>query len=217
MTTPMPALGRRLYPPQWVPNSRMSEVHWASRVSARMAGGQDVSRRWEPLTLRVDPVAHGDEIARFLRKVVVGPRIEDCAIYVGALSEGYGVFALRRGGAVRVVRAARYALALSLNGEALPAQVRALHQCDNTVCVRVVSAEDTGGRRLHVVPGDQRENLTRMAQMGRGGGRPAIVTRGAGVAQRIERARALREAVRDGWDAEAVRAALLGTNEPTLW
>lgn len=203
--------------PQWVPNSGAVAAHWAMYVSARMSGGQSMSRRWEPLTLRVDPVAHAGEIARFLGKVVVGPRIEDCAIYVGALSEGYGVFALRRGGVVRVVRAARYALALSLNGEPLSAQVRALHQCDNTVCVRVVPAEEAGGRRLHVVPGDQRENLKRMAQMRRGGGRPAILTRGAGVVQRIERALALREAVRDGWDAEAVAAALLGTNEPTLW
>lgn len=28
---------------------------------------------------------------------------------------------------------------------------------------------------------------------------------------------ALHEAVRDGWDAEAVGAALLGSQEPTLW
>jgi hypothetical protein len=168
--------------------------------------------------LRVDPVAHGDEIARFLRKVVVGPRLEDCAIYVGALSEGYGVFALRRGGAVRVVRAARYALALSLNGEPLPAEVRALHDCDNTVCVRVLNARDgAAGAPLHVVSGDQRENLIRMARMRRGGGRPAIVTRGAGVARRVERALALRDAVRDGWDEDAVSAALLGNDNPMLW
>lgn len=175
-------------------------------------------RRWRPLPLRVDPIAHRAEIERFRRKVVVGPRVEDCAIYTGALSEGYGVFAIRRDGQVRVVRAARYALALSLDGQTLPGEVRALHQCDNPVCVRTVSAgENPSGVALHVVAGDQRENMTRMARMKRGGGRPVIVTRGAGVAHRVARALALREAVRYGWDGDAVAAVLLGTDEPTLW
>lgn len=38
-----------------------------------------------------------------------------------------------------------------------------------------------------------------------------------GVADRRARAVALREAVRHGWDADAVAAALLGSPEPTLW
>ena len=183
-----------------------------------MSAGSGYRRAWQPLPLCVDPVVHRDEIARFERKIVTGPRVEDCAIYVGALSEGYGVFALRRGGSIRVVRAARYALAMALAGETLPADVSALHECDNPVCVRVLSADtriDSAPR--HVVPGDQRENMSRMARMRRGGGRPAIVARGAGVARRVQRSLALREAVRDGWDAEAVSAALLGTDQPRLW
>ncbi|MBU8820321.1 hypothetical protein KL864_31055 [Mycolicibacterium goodii] len=177
-----------------------------------------VNGRWQPLPLRVDPVLHRDEIERFQRKVVRGPRIEDCAIYTGALSEGYGVFAIRRDGHVRVVRAARYALALAMDGMTLPGQVRALHQCDNPVCVRTVSAQDNPrGLALHVVAGDQRENMTRMARMKRGGGRPAIVRRGAGVHERVARALALRDAVRNGWDDEAVARVLLGTDAPTLW
>lgn len=176
------------------------------------------SRRWEPLPLTVDPSADRREIERFRSKIITGPRIEDCAIYTGALSEGYGVFAIRRDGRVRMVRAARYALALALNGETLPADVRALHQCDNPVCVRTVNGGDiVSGLALHVVAGDQRENMTRMARMKRGGGRPTIVRRGAGVHERVTRALALREAVRHGWDDQAVAAILLGSSEPTLW
>lgn len=176
------------------------------------------NRRWQPLPLLVDPVLHSAEIDRFLRKVVQGPRIEDCAIYTGALSEGYGMFAIRRDGHLRMVRAARYALALALNGQTLSGDVRALHQCDNPVCVRTVRAQDNpSGVALHVVAGDQRENMTRMARMKRGGGRPVIVRRGAGVQERVRRARELRAAVRDGWDGEAVAAVLLGSAEPTLW
>jgi hypothetical protein len=83
------------------------------------------------------------------------------------------------------------------------------------VCVRVSGAGDTG--LLHVVAGSQRDNMVRMARARRGGGRPAIRRRGAGVAARRARAVALREAVRHGWDAEAVATALLGSAEPTLW
>ena len=45
-----------------------------------------------------------------------------------------------------------------------------------------------------------------------------VVRRGiAGLAQRRARAVALRDAVRDGWDADAVAQALLTLREPTLW
>jgi hypothetical protein len=58
------------------------------------------------------------------------------------------------------------------------------------------------GVPAHVVGGDQRQNMVRMARMRRGGGRRPIVARGAGVAARVERSRAIREAVKHGWDAE---------------
>jgi hypothetical protein len=91
--------------------------------------------------------------------------------------------------------------------------VRALHGCDNTVCVRVNRPGETG--LLHVVGGSQRDNVLVMARAGRGGGRTMVRRGQAGLAQRRARAVALREAVRDGWDAEA--AALLASGEPTLW
>ncbi len=175
--------------------------------------------RSQPLPLRVDPVIHRAERDRFLSRVVRGPAEGDCAIYVGAISnDGYPVLRLRREEGVRVVRAARYALAAALEGVELGADVRALHECDNPACVLVVPSDETGhGVRLHVVGGDQRENMRRMARMGRGGGRPVIVARGAGRAARAMRSRAIREAVRHGWDAEAVTAALLGGGQATLW
>jgi hypothetical protein len=56
-----------------------------------------------------------------------------------------------------------------------------------------------------------------MGRRGRGGGRPPIPVRGEQLAARVRRSLALREAVRDGWDADAVAEALLGSQDPTLW
>jgi hypothetical protein len=51
-------------------------AHWGSR----------------PLPLRVDPVAHADEILRFQQRVVMGPLDRDCFVWAGAISDdGYGV------------------------------------------------------------------------------------------------------------------------------
>ena len=59
--------------------------------------------------------------------------------------------------------------------------------------------------------------MIHMARGRHGGGRLAIRRGSAGVAAGRTRAVALREAVRGGWDAAAVAAALLGSTEPTLW
>ena len=114
-----------------------------------------------------------------------------------------------------MLRASRYALAASLEGELLEPWVRALHGCDNPICARVSAAGDVG--LIHVIGGSQRENMERMGRMGRGGGRRPIQRGRAGLLERRERSVALREAVRDGWDAVAVREALCGTAHPTLW
>ena len=118
-----------------------------------------------------------------------------------------------------MVRTSRYAAAAALEGQELTAGELVLHMCDLPLCVRSVAKEDiVAGIRGHIVLGTQRENMQRMALMDRGGGRRAIIARGAGVAARVDRARALREAIRDGWDAEAVQAALLGDSEQCrLW
>jgi hypothetical protein len=56
-----------------------------------------------------------------------------------------------------------------------------------------------------------------MARARRGGGRGLVRRGDHGVKARRARAVALRDAVRHGWDAEAVEAALLGSTDPTLW
>jgi hypothetical protein len=80
--------------------------------------------------------------------------------------------------------------------------VRALHGCDNPVCVRVSRSGEAG--LLHVVGGSQRDNMEQMARARRGGGRSVVRRGGSGLAQRRARVVALRAAVRDGWDAAAV-------------
>ncbi|GLB92989.1 hypothetical protein [Mycobacterium kiyosense] len=172
--------------------------------------------RSQPLQLVVDPVAHAEELARFAAHVVRGPGAEDCAIWTGAVgTDGYGRFWVGRGSDRIMVRPNRYALAAALEGEPLAPWVRALHGCDNPACVRVSLPGEVG--LLHIVGGTQRDNMVMMARAGRGGGRLPIRQGGNGLRARRERAVALREAVRHGWDAEAVRAALLGSSDPTLW
>lgn len=158
----------------------------------------------QPLRLVVNPTIHADELERFESEIVRGPGPEDCAIWTGAI-----------GGDRIMLRGNRYALAAARPGVPLEPWERALHGCDNPVCVRVSTPGEVG--LLHLVTGSQRDNMQMMGRSRRGGGR-TIVRRGEhGVADRRARAVALREAVRHGWDAEAVAAALLGSPEPTLW
>ena len=153
------------------------------------------SRRRQGRDLVVDPIRHGSEIARFFAHVVRGPGRQDCWLWTGAIgSDGYGRFALRRGGwrHVMMVRPPRYALAVARAGQPLQGDVRALHECDVTLCVRVVGAEEiAAGVRAHVTAGTQQENMEQMAARGRGGGRPRVIARGAGLRARRERARSM--------------------------
>lgn len=139
-----------------------------------------------------------------------GPRAQDCDIWTGAIGgDGYGRLYLTRGGVGVCVRPHRYALALSYGG--VNSGVLGLHECDNLVCVKV--SDDA--QVMHVVAGTQSDNMARMGRMRRGGGR-YVMRRGDGRRERRARSVALRNAVRDGWDAAAVEAALLG-DQPTLW
>jgi hypothetical protein len=162
----------------------------------------------QPLRLVVDQAARAEELRRFEGNLVRGPRTEDCAIWCSSIGEdGYGRFWVRRAGTRIMLRANRYALAAAMNGKALEPWVRALHGCDNPACVRASLPGETG--LLHIIGGSQRDNMLMMARARRGGDH--------GVKARRARAVALREAVRHGWDAEAVEAALLGSTDPTLW
>lgn len=161
--------------------------------------------------LVVDRQEHAAEIARFHSHVVCGPTPSDCNIWTGAIgADGYGRFYLTRDSVGFCVRPHRYALAIA--GGSVAAGVLGLHECDNPVCVKIAADTDP---QQHVVSGSQGDNMERMARMRRGGGRHAVRrcdSRGV----RRERSVALREAVRHGWDAAAVQAALLG-DQPTLW
>ncbi|MEV8237839.1 hypothetical protein AB0P23_21535 [Rhodococcus sp. NPDC077669] len=161
------------------------------------------------------------ELARFESYIVRGPRPQSCAVWVGAVADdGYGRFWLMRGGRQRVVRPHRYALAREL-GVPLTDDVTALHLCDNPICVRVTLDSDAAAGRggvRHVVDGTQSQNLLDMAAKGRGGGRrqPGLWY-GPDRVARAARSRRLRDAVRGGWNEDAVRAALLDSTAPTLF
>ena len=124
------------------------------------------------------------------------------------------VFWISRNGKQRVVRPHRYALAIELGRPLLEDEV-ALHEvCDNPICVRA----STASGRPHVVLGTQAQNLAGMGAKGRGGGRGQTWRwYGPDRAARAARSRALREAVRHGWDDEKVQEALLHTDAPTLF
>lgn len=148
------------------------------------------------------------EVGHFLAKVVRGPGVNDCWLWAGAIGDdGYGRFWIRRGEREMTVRPNRYAVALA-TGEPVPPELYAIHeQCDTPICVR---AEWVGGVRPHVVLGTQSENLASMGKKRRGGGqRPQWKHDGLTRQQRLARSLALREAVSGGWDADAVRRALL--------
>jgi hypothetical protein len=164
------------------------------------------------VALWVDPKVHAAEVARFRAKIVAGPGERDCSIWIGSIgADGYGRYFITRSGMGLCVRPNRYALALA-TGSALGADVFALHECDNPLCVKV---SGPGALCEHVVAGTQFDNMRRMARARRGGGRPTI--RGLGREARRARSVALREAVQGGgWDADAVANALLGA-EPRLF
>ncbi|MCZ4618442.1 hypothetical protein [Rhodococcus qingshengii] len=156
------------------------------------------------------------ERERFERFIVRGPGERDCWFWVGSLStDAYGRFWLMRDGKQRVVRPNRYALMLEL-GRPLTDSEFAIHEvCDNPICVRATTSV---AGRPHVVAGTQAQNLAGMGAKGRGGGRgQSWHWYGPDRAARAARSRALRDALRNGWDADAVQAALLRTDTPTLF
>jgi hypothetical protein len=176
----------------------------SSPAAILLAAGQDLGpiRR----TLSVDPREHAAELERFWVKVVRGPGDRDCWIWAGAIADdGYGRFAIRRDGRERIVRPNRYAVAAVFGLVLGPHDVAEHAVCDNPACVRTELDPVTG----HIWPSTQAANLARMGQRGRGGGqwwqwRWSATDR----ATLAARSRAQRAAVRGGWDAEALRAAL---------
>ena len=140
-------------------------------------------------------------IAAFRSRVVVTPT---CHFFTGAISggTGYGRVTFHQLGRARTMSAHTFALLIS--GVTLVDGEVGEHRCDETICVRVDSE--------HVRVASQPENLAHAVAVGRHlGPRPGNVDpRG-----RVERARAIRGALRDGYDAERLAAAARWPNEPT--
>ena len=118
-------------------------------------------------------------------------------------------FYLTRDGMGFCVRTHRYALAIA--GGSVAAGVLGLHECDNPVCVKIADATAPRCSRVRF-PG--RQHGADGADGSRGWSPCGATLRPTGL--RRERSVALRDAVRNGWDAAAVQAALLG-DQPTLW
>ncbi|PPK90202.1 hypothetical protein CLV92_12611 [Kineococcus xinjiangensis] len=155
--------------------------------------------------LRVDHERDAAELARFWAKVVKGPDPMNCWLWVGAIADdGYGRFYLRRDRRVRVVRPNRYVLAAVRRLDLGSVEVAEHAVCDVPLCVRVAGDETD-----HIWASTQAANLQRMLNRARGGGEWwQHRWRGGDRASIAARSRALRDAVRAGWDADAVRAAL---------
>jgi hypothetical protein len=116
---------------------------------------------------------HDAEVARFGNTIVAGPGDRDCSVWIRSIgADGYGRFFITRGGMGLCVRPNRYALALA-TGSAVGADVFALHECDNPVCVKV---SGSGALCEHVVAGTQFDNMRRM----RGRGAEAVGRRFVG-------------------------------------
>lgn len=169
-----------------------------------------IAPRW-PL-LWVDTAIHADDCARFDSFVAIGPAATDCDIWIGAIGgDGYGRFYITREGKGRCVRPNRFALARAQRRPLGPESL-ALHECDNPLCVKIAPE---GAAQLHVVDGDQRDNMIRMARTRRGGGRWLL--RRDHVADRRAKSVALREAARNGWDQAAITNVLQRATEPGLF
>jgi len=127
-----------------------------------------------------------------------------CHFWVGAIADdGYGRIAVGGG---RVVRAHRWAWEQAYGP--VPDGLMVMHGCDETSCVNAVEC---------LLLGDQAANLEQMARRGRSAGRAHW-----GCADRrraASRARAIREALRGGYDpvrlaAAAAVAAAVAAGDP---
>lgn len=146
---------------------------------------------------------------RFLSHVVKGPAAGDCWLWVGAIADdGYGRFWLDG----RTLRPHRYVVDLVTPG-VLTAESVVEHLCDNPICVRYAGDPSSD----HLAVSTQAANLARMAALGRGGGSSAMRRfRGLDRRAQAERSRRLRDAAREGWNREAINAALAG-DQPGLF
>ncbi len=154
--------------------------------------GNPLRRVWRPLR---QPLT-AKTVARFWTKVVITPT---CWLWRSAVSfpDGYGRFTFTDGDTPRTLSAHRFALLLA-HGD-LGDGIVGEHDCDETLCVRVSDG--------HLKRGTQSANLAHAVATGRHiGPTPA----GGDPRGRYGRAVAIRDALRDGYDADRLHAALAG-------
>lgn len=153
---------------------------------------QPVRRAWRPL----QGTLTAKTVARFWTKIVKTPT---CFYWRGSVSfpDGYGRFTFTDGDTPRTLSAHRFALLLEYGdlGDGIVGE----HDCDETLCVRVADG--------HLKRGTQSANLAHAVAVGRHiGPTPA----GGDPRGRYGRAVAIRDALRNGYDADRLRAALAG-------
>lgn len=143
-------------------------------------------------------------VGRFWNKVVCAPG-SGCWIFTGAISspDGYGRVNFTVGGQQFTVSSHRFALWVSgvdISDDATVAE----HRCNEPLCVRVgVDHLRESSRETNV--------WYASASGGLRGPRPGLDT---GERGRYQRSLDVREAVRDGWDAEAYSLAACPRNNP---
>lgn len=161
--------------------------------------------------VKVDSSLRPDEkaIRRFWSNVVQGPG-SSCWLWVGPIStpDGYGRFSWQVSGHRRTVSAHRFALMIA-TGKEIPQGLVGEHFCCEPLCVRPGS--------YHVRLTTQAENISWAVDRGRHLGSSP----GSGSSGRALRSQLVRDAVRDGWDEDALRAArdfnVLDENQSRLW
>lgn len=154
-------------------------------------------------------------VERFWANVIKGPDNpvtgrQSCWLWVGPIStpDGYGRISWQQNKMRRTLSAHRFALLLEL-GEELPAGQIGEHACCEPLCVRV--------HEKHLRVATQAENIQYAAFRGRAAG-----AKSPGVAlTRAERSFAIRAALANGWDDDALAAArdgiVLDKNQLRLW
>lgn len=144
-------------------------------------------------------------IAAFWSKVVKSPT---CWYWVGAISapDGYGRFNFQRENRQRTMLAHRFSVEL-VHGPLAP-DVVCEHKCNEPLCVRVGPE--------HLVESTHSENVRYAIALGRLSGHALLDGQGR---SRYERSLAIREALRDGYDAGALLRAKTdpGKSQGTLF
>ncbi|MGX4711997.1 HNH endonuclease [Rhodococcus ruber] len=144
-------------------------------------------------------------VAAFWAKVVKSPT---CWYWVGAISapDGYGRFNFQRANRQRTMLAHRFSVEL-VHGPLAPSVV-CEHKCNEPLCVRVGSE--------HLVESTHSQNVRYAIALGRLSGHTLLDGQGR---SRYERSLAIREALRDGYDAEALLHAKInpGDSQGTLF